>query len=519
LVVILPGAESWASAGPSPADLQTFLRRNPQVDHLVGVGAGLEPWELAGLGPSVELTNSPRVGWGLAMIRWDHQLEVGDALLVTGHIVGLSDQTIRVTLEGPAGRDVSVELQADPGGSPVPFTLETLPPGVGRFLYRMTLTDLSDSTESVEWIDVRVVTSAMPSILWLEDAPNFETKYLKQWLADQGVELAVRSRVSLDRYHFEFHNLESLSLGRIDGDLLSRFDLLIAEQRAWERLSAPEESVTRQAAAETGFGVLVRLNPGRPEISDLEWPLGFTGTRIEGVDYLMVSAGGAVGTQASPVEIPPFELNPEPGMEPIFTDDSGRVLAMARPVGRGHFGVTLLRETFPWVLEGYPEAQRSYWRRLVETVARPATSPSWLLTPGPILVDEPLEVTLQWDPQPGAVPAAWLSTDGESTAAVALRQDPVLGDQWAATIWPSRVGWHHLEAEGAILEFHVGESHSWASWRRERRRQATRLAALRPRGSDSGKTAVVDLPLARLPFYLAFLVSLGWLWLDERRGF
>jgi len=99
-----------------------------------------------------------------------------------------------------------------------------------------------------------------------------------------------------------------------------------------------------------------------------------------------------------------------------------------------------------------------------------------------------------------------------------MRQDPVLPSHWAATVWPSSVGWHRLDAGEATVEFYVAAAEAWPSWQHQRRQRATRLASLRPGSSRRETQAVVDLPVPRLPFFLVFLISLGLLWLDERRG-
>jgi hypothetical protein len=518
LSVALPGAEPWSSGPARAPDLATFVRRNPQVDQLQILGSGLEPWEMEDLKASVAVVGATEASLGIGAITWRRQLELGDWLQVTGSVVGLSNGKISLSLEGPRTSANQVELSADSGGGPIPFTLQAKPPGIGRFLYRLSWTSGDGALERAEIVDVQVRASAPPTTLWLEDAPSFDTKYLKSWLADQGAKVAIRSRVSQGRYHFEFHNLEQVGLGRLDWDLLQRFDLLIVEQRAWENLTATEREVVRQAVDEAGMGVLLRLNPGRGSTLEPTWPWGFVGNRIPDIDHLMVRAQGAAATEASPIESPPFELRLDPAMTPIFTDRSGRVLAMTRPSGAGTVGVTLLRNTYSWVLEGVPEAHRSYWRRLIKAVARPDSVPVWRLPPGPILADEPLETGLEWSREGVEIPVARFGPAAGDQAGVAMRQDPVLASHWGVRVWPSSVGWHRLEMPGSGVDFYVADGDSWPTWQHKRRQRATRLASLRPTRSLPGTEVVVALPVPRLPFFLMLLISLGLLWLDERRG-
>lgn len=519
LSVALPGVEPWSTSTDSAPDLATYLRRHPEVDHLRVLGAGLEPWDLVELSPSVDGTGLVSPEPGVAVVSWRRRLRLGEWLRVTGHLVGLTRGTATLRLEGPGESSTNVELSAAEGEGPVPFTLQLQPPGSGRFLYRLSVTGATGIADSSEVVDVHVVEADLPAILWLEDAPNFETQHFKRWLADEGGELAIRTRISRDRYHLEFHNLETLALSGLDPDLLRRFDLLIAEQRAWVRLSPAEQAVIEQACRETGLGVLVRLGPDGIAEDDSGWPLGFSGSRIPDVDQLLVQPAGEIGAQVSPVETAPFELALAPSMTPLFTDRVGRVLAIGRPLGRGSVGVTLLRQTFSWVLEGFPETQRRYWRRLIEALARPEDSSAWQIAPGPVFVDEPLELALRRSTEIEAIPEASFGRIDESQAAIAMRQDPVVPSHWTAQVWPSSAGWHGLEADGVDLEFYVAEDELWPSLRQQRRRAATRLAALRPRSDRLESATLVDRPIPRWPFFAIVLLCLGLLWLDERRGF
>jgi len=133
-------------------------------------------------------------------------------------------------------------------------------------------------------------------------------------------------------------------------------------------------------------------------------------------------------------------------------------------------------------------------------------------------VNEPLELALERGAVTDPIPQVRYGRVDAGQSAVAMRQDPVFSSRWMAEVWPSSVGWHRLEADGVSLELYVADSDSWPSWRQRRRRMATRLAALRPRGDRSPGVTLVDRSIPRLPFYAILLSSLAILWLDERRG-
>jgi hypothetical protein len=476
----------------------------------------LEPWDVEDLRPSVSLLDSVERPRGIVSVGWRRSLKLGQWLRVTGSFVGVAQGSVALTLEGPDGSETTTQI--DGTGDRLPFTLEVKPPGLGRFLYRLVARTSDGAVSATEVVDVQVSEPVLPTILWLEDAPSFETKFTKRWLIDQGNPLSIRSRVSRDRYHQEFHGLEISSVGRLAPDLLEPFDLVIVDHRAWARLSETERSLLIEACQETGLGILMRMDPDRADGSDREWALGFVGSRIAGIDRLVVRADSSSVPPTAPLEIAPFELSLLPAMTPQFTDTTGRILAMSRPMGKGTVGVTLLRNTYPWVLEGQEEAQHSYWRRLINALARRVSKPEIEMRPGPILLNEPLDLTLRWSPDTDAVPALWLRSPAEPESRVAMRQNPMSSSLWEARIWPSTVGWHQLIGEGARLDFYVGPEGSWLGWQGQRRRRATLLAALHPQESREPVAHRVDAPIPRLPFYVALLISLALLWLDERRG-
>ncbi len=517
LSVALPGAPSRSSSTENSPDLATFLRRHPEVDRLRILGAGLEPWDLEDLAPTVTADADVSLGPGIRTVSWSRRLGIGEWLEITGSFSGTAGSVLTLQLAGPGASQDEVELRFDRGAETQAFSLRTLPPGVGRFLYRVSVSGKEGAASQTELIDVQVEAPTLPAVLWLEDAPSFETRHLESWLSGLGAELAIRSRVSRDRYRSDFLNMERITLSRLTWEVLDRFDLVIVEQRAWNRLGRSEGALLKEAVAERGLGLIVRLDPRVEEESAGVWPLGFAGRRIPDLERLRVHAPGPAGAAASPVEIAPFELALDRGMTPLFSDRSGRVLAARRPSGAGSIAATLLRGTYAWVLEGDSQSHQTIWRKLLREVSRPQDQPFWQLPVGPILVDEPLVVSLQSQLEAAELPSARLVLPGGSAVPVALRGDAALAGRWSTTLWPLETGWHRLESAEASLEFHVVGAGTWHRWQEERRWRATRLAALRAQDESPREEVPVRIPWPRLPFFLVLLVGLGLLWLDERR--
>lgn len=512
----LPGTEPGSAQTVPIPDLATWLRSNPQIVHLRIAGDGLDPWDLAELPQTVEVAGRVTRRIGVRSVHWNRRLSLGDWLEVTGSVTFTEIGSLTVELEGPGGPCASIELSAEAPEQALPFSLRCKPPGEGRFLYRLDLKDHSDVLRASETVAVQVDAAETPSLLWIEDSPSFEARHFKEWIAGTGGGLAIRSRVSRNRFHFEFHNMESFELQRLSSEILERFDLVVVGQRAWNGLSEPERQVLIEDSEIRSLGLLFRARSGIGLAGGEGWPFGFIAEEVAGSEGLQVRVAG-LGTEQTPtLDTGPFELRLEPGMEPIFEDQSGRVVAAARPLGAGTVGITLMDKTYPWLLGGQGETYRQLWRELVEVVARPRDSPVWRIPPGPVLVDEPLPLSLELisgDP----VPAAVFGTINGSLADLPLRQDPTRPYRWTGTVWPAETGWHRLSTAGSKLDLYADEAGSWTAWQQARKERATRLASLRGRDPRSETATVAEVPIPRLPVYLVLLAGLGLLWLDERR--
>ncbi len=100
-----------------------------------------------------------------------------------------------------------------PGATP--FSLEAVPRQAGRYLYRLVLVEASGDTLAVEPFGVSVEAPVPLRVLVLQGAPRFETRYLKNWLAEEGGRMVIRSTISRDRYRTEFLNLPERDLSRL----------------------------------------------------------------------------------------------------------------------------------------------------------------------------------------------------------------------------------------------------------------------------------------------------------------
>ncbi|MGD8376071.1 MAG: hypothetical protein PVF68_08015 [Acidobacteriota bacterium] len=456
----LPGVAAEApSAEPIP-DAAWLRRHRPGAPELEVAGHGLPPWEWDPAGPPVRWAQRPDLSAGIREVTWPRRIPLGGLLRVRGRLARRSDDERTVLLRGPAGVVSSARIA--PGAEPA-FTLDTVPRGTGRLVYRV------GTGGATEAIDVEVVPPRGISVLWLESAPSFETRAFRDWLRAGPGALAVRTAISRDRHRREYQGIPEVDLARITPGLLARFDLVVLDAGAWADLSASERDALRAAAEDRGLGLLLRPDgeiPAAPPWAGFRAaPVGDLERRTARVRWPGSDAGVPLDLAAREI------LLPRDGV-PLAVDGAGRVLAASRPDGRGRAGISLLEGTFRWALEGHPERHQRLWAFLVGSLARPDPSPRWLAPAGPVLVDAPLAVELRAPAVP--VPAATVVDPAEAILPLALRQDPFEPGRWTARFWPDAPGWYRLQvAGGAAVSFRAQDRESWRTWQEWLRQAAT----------------------------------------------
>jgi hypothetical protein len=509
----LPGAAAPIVAVP---DAGWLARHHPEVAKLRIRGHGLEAEAWQAL-PGVELLPELEpVSAGIARVHWQRQLVPGAELLVQGSVSALAAPAALSLLDPGGAAADSAGLQP---GAEASFELRAAVRGEGRFEYRLELRDAAGALLTSEALGVAAVAPEGPRILWIEGAPSFESKHIKDWAARGGA-LTVRSRVSRDRRRTELLNLREQDLDVLDAALLEGFDLLVTDGRALEQLGEREREAVREAV-EGGLGLLVRADElalaGGEPFPGSGFFLPFETLPMGQLDESRVRPvfGGLKPGTAAELPIVPLEIRPGWASSALATDAQGRLLAAVRPSGRGRVALTLLAETWRWVLEGNGRLHAAWWAHVVAETARRAASGGWSLRPGPVLLDAPVELGLE---TPRALPDAVVDEPSGRLVRLALAQQAGDPQRWVGSFWPREAGWHRVAAAGGgpQLWFLAQPPGQWRAWQETGRVDATLARA--DEGSGEHRPARVPRELPRLAFYLIFVACLAFLWLEERLG-
>ena len=535
----LPRAAGDPNSVPIP-DAAYIPRHFPDLARIEVVGHGLDDWELDSLTPKISFRSAPPTGSGPESVSWQRELTLGDPLWVQGTWQAPSTAR-RLELVGPGGVEASREIEADSASNAhealrsIAFTFETQPRTDGRLLYRLRLISEDETQEAP--IDVVVREPKGPRLLWLESAPRFETRHFKNWLSTLGGSLAIRSTISRARFRRETFGRAAIAPSRITADTIRGYDLVVLDRGIVNSLNAAEVAALREEVTERGLGLLLlpygEDAPNRSSLRRLgldvaSRPVGDLADWSARVSWQLQDADSDENqASAPPLLIPAREWIMEPGIEASLTDINARVIAARRALGLGQVGVTVLADSFRWILEGAAEHHERYWSQLLSELARPLSAERWALPAGPVLLHRPLSVTL-WSAE--GSPSASVVTPSGEVLPLALAQALDEPHRWRGQLWPRQTGWHQLRTNHAATLgdtaapqpgwFHAQEARPWQSWIEVNRRQATarRAAEDLERATTAPLTATQRVPrtLPRWPAFALLVLGLGYLWTDER---
>lgn len=518
-VFALPGAPLPEDARRVP-DVAFLARNRLDIGTLHVTGYGLPAYALGALRRFAVRLHLSELPEGVRTVTAPRTATVGQPWRVQGRL--RSEEEGVLFLDGPAGPVDSARVAAGEAA----FSLRDVPRAEGRFRYALTQLGAAGDTLAQETLGVAVQPAAPLRVLVVQGAPQFETRYLKNWLARRGGALAVRSAVSRDRFTTEFLNRPETDLRRLTPGVLQAFDVALLDARALGGLDAAERQALRAAVTEEGLGVLLAPGAARSSAARDLWDLSLR-TRTLGAEprRARLAWPATPDSLAPPVPLASDVLTVGFGGQVLTRDDAGRAAAMVERHGTGRVGTHLALATYQWVLGGHEATHAAYWSHLLEALAGSAAGEAWQLeAEGPVFAGQPIALAAV---TPRAEPMGLVA--GTPSDTLYLAQGVRAPRRWHGTYWPRAAGWHEVsfaageEAPAAPLSFYVHAPGAWTSWQAARRREALRsaytLSTTEERRAGAGEREAAYAATEALPrlwFFLAFLFGAAGLWVERR---
>lgn len=484
-------------------DLQYFIHADSTIKNVTVFGTGLNRQTLSRLGPVNINFYASAQQEGIRSCTWNNQLNEREILQVQGTYNNRQNRPVKLLLYGSGAGADSVIIGKR---TLAKFTLSHQPQQTGKALYHLIALAGKD-TISEEKIPFIVQPARPFSVLMLASSPDFEYKFLKNWLYANKYPLIFRSRISKDKLSTQFLNSKRSQLNSVTRQMLDTTALLIIDGDEYARISSAEKNTIRNAV-QRGMGLLERAGAPKADAA------GFSiyAKQQNGRQQHQIRLTGTRATMPIAIDEPLF-INSANYGRPLVTDDAGRILVNSRLLGTGRVAASTVPSTFAWVLAGDTTMYARYWTTLLSAIARknkPAAT--WQISPALPVAGQFTSAVLE-DPATGITPSIRYRTINLSPL-----QNSYLPWKWQVNFWPKTVGWTSLTAgKKDALTIYVFGPDDWQSVRTWDMMQATRQKA------DEQKDATVDdilvieeKQIGKGWFFFLFLVSAGFLWAEPR---
>lgn len=455
-----------------------------------GYGLSRKQWQQEKGLPTIEW-HRPAVRAGLLKVYWQRVLLPGRVLRIQGMVFRPRGENLRVELHGFGGLLDSTVIKA---GEIAPFELKTIPSQTGRAVFTIVALSGRDTLDK-ELLPVEVGVLQQPRILVLAASPDFENRFLVDWLSKGGYTMAVRTTLSKDRSDNSWLNMKERSLDRIDAGLLENFDLVIADGAALEALPGGEAASLR-AMMTKGLGLIVKADSSVPG-----WVQSLRGRE-------------------------PSMAGREPSGEtlPLQRDTAGKIVASVSLYGKGRLAVVLPQNIYEKVLAGHQQDYSAWWSSILDAATRPGEAgASWHIQTERPRVNEPVDLRLETG-------SAGLPSGQIDNIAVYMDQDPVLSYTYKGNYWPSRPGWQLIET--SRQQTSQSDSAWWYTWDRNAWRDlqhrefwlATRdwtsvAGVVNRQDSDAENlrgAGIERVAIGKAWFYVLFLLCMLVLWVERK---
>jgi len=201
------------------ADLGLWRKTIPANTALHVLGFGLKEEELQSLNQQPVRFNAPELPSGIQKLNWTHRLNSGENFRVQGNFLNQTDAKIKLVLKGlNTGLD-SIEIGAKRS---MGFSFSTVPKQSGQAVFRLIALSGKDTVEN-EPIPLIIEPAKTLKVLILSASPDFESRFLKNWLSENAYGVAARSTISKKKHDHGFCQYEQAATGKNYANFAGKF--------------------------------------------------------------------------------------------------------------------------------------------------------------------------------------------------------------------------------------------------------------------------------------------------------
>jgi hypothetical protein len=481
-----------------------------KISRLRILGNGLNAEDLQQLNHLPVIFNFNRVPVydGITAISWNEKLKIGEELNIQGSFKNSSAKKIKLILKGLSTGLDSISIGTDTLSS---FNLSTIPKSVGNNIYSLLAIAGTDTIER-ETIPVQIEPVKPLKVLILTASPDFEIRFLKNWLAEKGYSIAVRSAISKEKFNREFINMQQFSLDHLSASWLGQFDVLIGDLAVLKTFNGADAAVLQQAVTQKGLGVVIRADSTQRSNSWLQ--RDFPSDRLAGKDPLPVSLvlQGKI-VKSAKLNVGLVYINNQNNTQSLVSDEHGHVLAGSTLAGAGKLVFTPLNNTFSWVLNGNKNDYANLWSLLIAKAARVVpVAEHWSVLSAIPSLSNPVQLQLETATNPSSIKI------GEAN--IAPLQNSFMPFEWRVSYRPQVSGWQSVkQANGLLNWFYIYKDNDWKNIRTLKKLADTKAYIVKNAISLNVTKQIhekITIAVSKIYFYVLLLIAFVYLWVEAK---
>lgn len=437
---------------------------------------------------------------GIIAANWQQTLHTGEQLRIQGNFNNTSNTPVKLQLNGLDTLLDSATIQ--PGLRP--FQLAATPKQAGKAVYNITAL-ANDKIIEEEFVPVEVRPADSIKVLILAASPDFENRFLKNWLAENNCAVVARSTTSKDKFDRSFLNTVSSNIDHLTAQNLSTFDILISDATEYAALSRGEQNAV-QSTVEAGMGLLIKTDTTLPSsIYASLFPVFSVQPKSQPSTIIKLTGGKILHGIAADQSL---FIHPQPGTQSLATDSATQVLVNSAVYGIGKVAVTTLNNTYSWMLTGNKQSYAAYWGTILSKVARnKSNNINISFSPALPVANQPLHITFSANANPYPV---------INGSPVYLAQKAFLPFEWDGTYWPTRAGWQTIKLQSDSTNFYTYTNSDWKQVTAVANIAATDKYVTQQTIDEGNKTTTHQkVPAPKIYFVIVFLVCCILLWAER----
>jgi hypothetical protein len=404
-------------------DIHALRLHANYIDQIELLGEGLKSYELKALGGYAVNYYPGDIPPGIIETKFPHTTEVGKTMLISGTTNSMEASKVLFVNNGAKLDSVLLPASGD-------FAFSFIPKATGKFNYQLQ-EYLGDSLVTTYPVPIVVVPQQQLNILLVNDFPIFDTRYLRNHLANAGHEVTVRNRYSLEKFSYEYYNLKNKIAVDLASDRLKDVDILIIDYMSLQKLTNRELRNIYLMVDTHGLTLLLQNVQQTSNLDQFSLFEGMTITRSDKQNFV-IKQGIALSEHQFDVAGSALPISSVQSITPL----GGYVY-----LGMGKVGVLSMQHSYQLILNGYHALYASIWNDILQQINKRSDTEFQL--------DFEEDFPMAWSPlkidfRSHATDDYEIMVDG---VRIGMKHHTQLPNRWTGDYWPTHQGWHMLSVD------------------------------------------------------------------------